>query len=55
MDGGTRSTAWRPADDTGRRCPAQENEIDVFTIAAIVGALRAGEKPIDADPSGSRR
>jgi len=27
----------------------KQNEIDVFTIAAYVGALRAGEKPIDAD------
>ena len=27
----------------------KQNEIDVFAIAAYVGTLRAGEKPIDAD------
>ena len=27
----------------------RQNEIDVFTIAAYVGTLRAGEKPIDTD------
>jgi mono/diheme cytochrome c family protein len=27
----------------------KQNEIDVFAIAAYVGALRAGEKPIDAE------
>jgi mono/diheme cytochrome c family protein len=27
----------------------KQNEIDVFAIAAYVGTLRSGEKPIDAD------